>query len=167
MFDHLFSIFFFSVYRGGELWSYMIILHLTFWGHTKLLSTAATPFCILPEMPTPRVLISPSPHQHLLASTFVCYSHPSRCEKWKSLSRVRLCATLWTVVCQLPLSIEFSRPEYWSGWLVPSPGDLPNSVIKPRSPTLKVDSLPAETPVDENSLFVFKSFKKLLCYICA
>ena len=80
---------------------------------------------------------------------------------------VRLCATLWTVVCQLPLSIEFSRPEYWSGWLVPSPGDLPNSVIKPRSPTLKVDSLPAETPVDENSLFVFKSFKKLLCYICA
>ena len=39
--------------------------------------------------------------------------------------------------------MEFSRPEYWSGWLFPSPGDLPNSGIKPRSPTLQVDSLPA------------------------
>ena len=41
-------------------------------------------------------------------------------------------------------SMEFSRPEYWSGQLFPSPGDLPNPGIKPRSPTLQVDSLPAE-----------------------
>ena len=40
--------------------------------------------------------------------------------------------------------MEFSRPEYWSGWPFPSPGDLPNLAIKPRSPTLQVDSLPAE-----------------------
>ena len=40
--------------------------------------------------------------------------------------------------------MEFSRPEYWSGLLFPSPGDLPNPRIKPRSPTLQVDSLPAE-----------------------
>ena len=40
--------------------------------------------------------------------------------------------------------MEFSRPEYWSGYPFPSPGDLPNSRIKPRSPTLQVDSLPAE-----------------------
>ena len=39
---------------------------------------------------------------------------------------------------------EFSRPEYWSGQPFPSPGDLPNSGIKPRSPTLWTDSLPAE-----------------------
>ena len=38
--------------------------------------------------------------------------------------------------------MEFSRPEYWSGF--PSPGDLPNPGIKPRSPTLQLDSLPAE-----------------------
>ena len=38
--------------------------------------------------------------------------------------------------------MEFSRPEYWSGYPFPSPGDLPNSRIKPRSPTLQVDSLP-------------------------
>ena len=59
--------------------------------------------------------------------------------KWKSLSCVGLFATLWTIQ-----SMEFSRPDYWSGWSFPSPGDLPNPGIKPRSPALRVDSLPAE-----------------------
>ena len=40
--------------------------------------------------------------------------------------------------------MEFSRPEYWSGLLFPSSGDLPNPGIEPRSPTLQADSLPAE-----------------------
>ena len=40
--------------------------------------------------------------------------------------------------------MEFSRPEYWSGYPFPSPGDLPNSGIKPRSPSLQAVSLPAE-----------------------
>ena len=40
--------------------------------------------------------------------------------------------------------MEFPRPEYWSEWPSPSPGDLPNPGIKPRSPTLQADSLPAE-----------------------
>ena len=40
--------------------------------------------------------------------------------------------------------MEFSRPEYWSGWLFPSPGDLPSPGIEPRSPTLQADSLPIE-----------------------
>ena len=40
--------------------------------------------------------------------------------------------------------MEFSRPEYWSGLPFPSPGDLPNPAIEPRSPTLQVYSLPAE-----------------------
>ena len=43
-------------------------------------------------------------------------------------------------------SMEFSRPEYWSGYPFPSPGDLPNSGIKPRSPALQANSLPAEPP---------------------
>ena len=42
--------------------------------------------------------------------------------------------------------MEFSRPEYWSGQPFPSPGDLPNPGIKPRSPVLQADSLPAEPP---------------------
>ena len=41
--------------------------------------------------------------------------------------------------------MEFSRPEYWSGWPFPSPGDLPNPGIEPRSPELQADSLPAES----------------------
>ena len=43
------------------------------------------------------------------------------------------------------LSMGFSRPEYWSGWPFPSPRDLPNPGIKPGSPALQADSLPAET----------------------
>ena len=45
---------------------------------------------------------------------------------WKSLSHVWLFATPWTEACQISLSMEFSRQEYWSGLPFPSPGDLPN-----------------------------------------
>ena len=57
----------------------------------------------------------------------------------QSLSCVRLFATPWT---KQPM--EFSRPEYWSGYPFPSPGDLPNPGIEPRSPALEVDSASAE-----------------------
>ena len=46
----------------------------------------------------------------------------------------------WTVAHQVPLSMEFSRQEYWSGLAFPSPGDLPNTGIEPRSPTLWAES---------------------------
>ena len=58
------------------------------------------------------------------------------------LSRVWLFATLWTVARQAPLSIGFSRQEYWSGLPFPSPGDLPDPGIEPRSPALQANSLP-------------------------
>ena len=48
--------------------------------------------------------------------------------------------------CSPPGSIEFSRQEYWSGLPFPSPADLPNPGIEPRSPELQADSLPAELP---------------------
>ena len=64
----------------------------------------------------------------------------------KSLSRVRLFATPWTVAYQAPPSMGFSRQEYWSGLPFPSPGDLPNPGIKPRSPALQADALPREPP---------------------
>ena len=51
-----------------------------------------------------------------------------------------------TIACQAPLFIEFSRPEYWSGSPAPSPGDLPDPGIEPRSPALQADSLPSEPP---------------------
>ena len=55
-------------------------------------------------------------------------------------------ATTWTTAHQAPLSMGFTRQEYWSGLSFPSPGDLPNPGIKPRSPVLWVDSLPSEPP---------------------
>ena len=66
--------------------------------------------------------------------------------KVKSLSRVRLIATPWTVAHQAPLSMRFSRQEYWSGVPFPSPGDLPNPGIGPRSPTLWAYALTSEPP---------------------
>ena len=62
---------------------------------------------------------------------------------------VRSCptlATLWTVVSQTPLSMGFSRQEYWSGLPFPSPGDLPNPGIEPGSPALEADALTSEPP---------------------
>ena len=59
--------------------------------------------------------------------------------KWTLPSCVQLFVTPWTIQ-----SMEFSRPEYWSGWPFPSPGELPNPGIEPRSPALQPDSLPAE-----------------------
>ena len=49
------------------------------------------------------------------------------------LSRVRLFATPWAVARQVPLSMEFSRQEYWSGLPFPTPGDLPDPGIEPMS----------------------------------
>ena len=54
------------------------------------------------------------------------------------------CLTPGTLVFQAPLSVEVSRQGYWSGWLFPSPGDLPDPGTEPRSPALQADSLPSE-----------------------
>ena len=69
----------------------------------------------------------------------------------------QLFATLWTVAHQAPLSMGFSRQEYWSGLPCPPPGDLPNRGSEPASPALQVNSLsggppgkphmPVETPL--------------------
>ena len=56
-------------------------------------------------------------------------------------SHVRLCAALWTVACQAPLAMGFSRQEYWSGLPCPPPGNLPDPVPEPGSPALQTDSL--------------------------
>ena len=59
------------------------------------------------------------------------------------------CLTLltpWTVVHQVPLSMGFFRQEHWTGLSFPFPGDLPDSGIEPKSPTLQVDSLPSKLP---------------------
>ena len=72
----------------------------------------------------------------------------------KSLSRVQLFATPWTVAYQAP---PFSRQDHWSGLPFPSPGDLPDVGIEPRSPALQADSLPSE-PFSLNTLNTLLSY---------
>ena len=85
---------------------------------------------------------------YLVSWTFTfSESSPILLLKWsevKSLSRVRLFVTPWTVAHQAPLSMGFSRQEYWSGLPFPSPGDLPDPGIEPRSPALRTDALTSE-----------------------
>ena len=71
-----------------------------------------------------------------------------RTPKVKDVSALRAqslqrCLTLWPGACQAPPSMGFSRQEYWSGLPCPSPGDLPDPGIEPRSPTLQADALTA------------------------
>jgi len=58
------------------------------------------------------------------------------------------------MACQAPLSMEFSRQEYWNGLPFPSPGDLPNQGIEPRPPTLQADSLFSEPPENSDKVMV-------------
>ena len=98
------------------------------------------------------VLVYFSPHygSYFPASLYISYSFLG-CQIVnfillcvKLLSHVQLFASPWTVACQAPLSMGFSRQKYWSGLPFPSPGNLPNPGIKPRSPALQADSLPSE-----------------------
>ena len=67
-------------------------------------------------------------------------------------SRVRLFATPWTAAYQAPPSVGFSRQEYCSGVPFPSPRDLPNPGIEPRSPAWQAGALPSEPPEKIHSL---------------
>ena len=67
-------------------------------------------------------------------------------EVCQSLSCVQLLLAPQTIACQAPLSMRFSRQEYWRGLPFPSPGDIPDPGIKLRSPALQADSLPSEPP---------------------
>ena len=72
-------------------------------------------------------------------------SVPYSIGKWvKSLSSVRLFATLCTIAHQAPPPVGFSRQEYWSGLPFPSPRDLPGPGIEPRSSALQADALTSE-----------------------
>ena len=70
------------------------------------------------------------------------HKHSDHSRIFESESR----SVLSTLCSPMDWSTGFSRPEYWSGWPFPSPGDLPNPGIGPRSPTLQADSSPAEPP---------------------
>ena len=87
-------------------------------------------------MPYP-ALLHPEPLQQATADLYLL-------SEVKSLSHVQLFATPWTVAYQAPPSMGFFRQEYWSGLPFPSPRDLPNPEIEPRSPALQADALPSD-----------------------
>ena len=66
--------------------------------------------------------------------------------KVRSLSRVPLFATQWTVAYHAPPSMGFSRQEYWSGLPFLSPGDLLDPVVDRGSPSLEADALTSKPP---------------------
>ena len=75
------------------------------------------------------------------------------------------CPTLaipWTVAGQAPLSLGFSRQEYWSGLPFPSPGDLPDPGITPRSPAWQADSFPSELQGSPCFILVHRNY----FYLC-
>ena len=84
---------------------------------------------------------------------------------WKSLSRVWLFATPQTVACQAPLSIGFSRWEYWSEF--PSPGGLPDPGIELGPPALQADSLPAEPQWKDQQVRAYKFCLIVFGWFCS
>ena len=85
---------------------------------------------------------------HNMFEKLIFFAAANSMWKWKCLllSCVQLFVTPWSVAHQAPLSLGFPRQEYWSGLPFHSPGDLSDSWIQPRSPTLQADSLLSEPP---------------------
>ena len=109
------------------------------------------------------VILETTKRKSVTASTFSLYL------PWSDLDALVLCvlvscvqlfATPWNVAHQVPLSMEFSRQEYWSGLAFPSPGHLPNTGIEPGTHESQADSLSSEQPGKPMILvFIILSFK--------
>ena len=110
----------------------------------RILEWVANPFSRGSSRPNDQTQVSCIAGRFLTIWTFD--GKVMQLREWKWSFSVRLSATPWPVAFPSPLSMEFSRQEYWSGLPIPSPGDLPNPGIEPKSPTLQADSLPSEPP---------------------
>ena len=91
-------------------------------------------------------IVPPPNTPRFLHSCITLYSYCLPSSKVKSLSPIQLFVTPRTVAYQVPLSLRFSRQEYWNRLPFPSPGDLPDPGIEPRSPALQADALLSEPP---------------------
>ena len=101
----------------------------------------------------PRSLFHCVPLRRTILTSYSPPSSPSHVTPWSVYRKwkwkwihIRLFATPWTVAYQVPPSMGFSMQECWSGLPLPSPGDLPDPGIEPRSPALQADALPPEPP---------------------
>ena len=107
-----------------------------------------------------------------LCKDFLCTIHPlcvcvCVCERERE-SVAQSHQTFCNPMVARFLSMEFSRQEFWSELPFPSPGDLPNSEIEPRSPTLQADSLPAKPPGNPICPFcIIVNVLPVACLICS
>ena len=108
------------------------------WGFSRQEHWSGLPCPPPGDLPNPGTNLS-LPHCRQILYHMTHQGSPNSLLKWNESLSVRLFVTPWTIQ-----STEFSRPEYWSEQPLPSPGDLPNPGIEPRSPALPVDSLPGE-----------------------
>ena len=100
----------------------------------------------------------------MMQTTLILWKGVKKERKW-SLSCVLLFATPWTVDCQTPPPMGFSRQEYWSELPFPSPGDLPDPGIEPRSPTRQADSSPSEPPGSKACIKEQKILRQGILYL--
>ena len=97
---------------------------------------------------------------HVYVCTCVYVKYCAQNHVYLLVAQLCLFVTPWTVAHQAPLSMEFSRQEYWSFLPFHSPGDLPNPGIKPRPPALQAGSLPSShqgSPKSWSLLFLLLS----------
>ena len=87
-----------------------------------------------------------SDDSYALSKTRGLHSYSPNVENVSHSGMSQLFTTPGTVACQSPSSMGFSRQEYWRGVPFPSPGDLPDPGIKPRSPKVQANALPSEPP---------------------
>ena len=103
-----------------------------------------------------------------LCLLFICWNCAWKKVKVTMLWSVWLSAAPWTVAHQAPPSMGFPRQEYWSGLPFPSPGDIPNPGIEPRSPALQADTLTSEPPGNCAYLQLFLiPYSFLFVFVCS
>ena len=123
--------------------SHRIFRYLDTYTHKWMHTYIHIPFCMCKD-----ICISRHVYLYIFVNVDVCMDGQERV--WKFWSKVKLLshvwpfATPWTVAHQASLSMRFSREEYWIGLPFPSPGDLPDPGIEPRSPALPADALTSE-----------------------
>ena len=131
-----------SIFFSTVSFSQVLEPNLTEPGRKEGLKLFFSYFKIIPQKSSLfTMLLQPSPSpSKVCSSTRDHVFHSSMKVKVKVTQSSPTLVTPWTIQ-----SLEFSRPEYWSGQPFPSPGNLPKPGIKPRSPALQADSLPAES----------------------
>ena len=126
-----------SELTGGPLKASITGLHLSFWFHKSWLGLEKSAFLTSPQVIPLPLVQGPHLENNKTNSSFP-KTHCCQCLVAKSCQTL---VNVWTVACQAPLSMGFTKQEYWSGLPFPFPWDLPDPGIKPRPPAWQVDCL--------------------------